>query len=134
MPKTSALNIVLLTAALMALGLLIASPISAKPGWSHPVLGALDLSQEQQQQIGNLRGAFREQFGALDWSLENGAHAPETLQQARELRMALRAEIREVLTDEQRQAMDAARRGTCPHSGGQVAPVHNQQQTTTLFL
>lgn len=133
MPKTSALNIVLLAAALMALGLLIASPISAKPGWSHPVLGALDLSQEQQQQIGNLRSAFREQFKGLDWSVENGAHAPETLQQARELRMALRAEIREVLTDEQRQAMDAARRGSCPHSG-QVAPVRTQQQTTTLFL
>lgn len=131
MRKLSVLNILVLTAALMAFGLLV-SPLAAKPG-SHPVLGQLDLTQEQQQQIQNLRSAFRNQFDTLDWSVENGGHAPETLQQARELRMALRAEIREVLTDEQRQAMDASRRGSCPHSG-KATPVRVQQQTTTLYL
>lgn len=138
MRKKSALNIALLAALLMALGLLMVNPLlasslSSKPGGSHPVLGGLELSDEQQQQIRNLRSAFRDQVNALDWSVENGAHSPQTLRQARELRMALRAEVREVLTEEQRQAMDAARRGSCPHSG-RVAPVRTQQRTSTLFL
>ena len=133
MRKTQALNAVLLSAALLALGLMFAAPIAAKPGWSHPAMGELELTREQQQQMRNLRSAFQDQLKSLDWSVQQGGHAADTLQQARELRLALRAEMRAVLTDEQRLAMDAARRGTCPHSG-EGAPVRVQQQTTTLYL
>jgi len=133
MRSTTTFNAVLLVAALVALAVLTASPISAKPGWSHPVLGNLDLSREQQAQIQNLRSAFRDQFKSLDWSVQDGGHAPETLQQARELRIALRAEIREVLTDEQRQAMDSARRG-CPHHGKAAPARADQPQSGTLYL
>lgn len=131
MRKLFSANLIVIVSALAAI-VLLAGPLAAKPG-SHPVLGQLDLSQEQQQEIQNLRSAFRDQVDSLDWSVTNGGHAPETMQQWRELRMALRAEIREVLTDEQRQAMDAVRRGSCPYSG-KVAPARTQQQTTTLFL
>lgn len=133
MRTTKTLNSIVFIAALAALALLVTSPISAKPGWSHPVLGDLTLSSEQQEQISNLRSAFRDQFKSLDWSVEEGGHAPETLQQARELRMALREEIRDVLTDEQREAMDSARRG-CPHHGKAAPSRVDPSPTRTLFL
>ena len=131
MRKLFSANLIVIVSALAAIALL-AGPLAAKPS-SHPVLGQLDLSQEQQQEIQNLRSAFRDQVDALDWSVTNGGHAPETMQQWRELRIALRAEIRDVLTDEQREVMDAVRRGSCPYSG-KMAPVRTQQQTITLFL
>ena len=131
MRKLFTANVIVIASTLAAI-VLLAGPLAAKPS-SHPVLGQLGLTQEQQQQIQNLQSAFRDQLGSLDWSVTNGDHAPETMQQWRELRIALRAEIREVLTDEQRQAMDAVSRKACPHSG-KVAPARVQQQTTTLFL
>lgn len=132
MRKTSTLNATLLVAALVTLAFLVASPISAKPGWSHPLLSELNLSSEQQKQIHNLRSAYRAQFKDLDWSVQDGGHFPETLQQARELRIALREEIREVLTEEQIELMDSARQG-CPYSGKR-GPAPARPQTTTLFL
>ena len=92
------------------------TPVTAKPGWSmenHPVLG---LTEEQRDYINNLRAAYRERIGELDWSVTDNGHPPETLQEARELRAALRAEIRDVLTDEQHEAMKR-NQFSCPHSG-----------------
>ncbi len=132
MRNRQALNTTLLLAALAALAFLVASPISAKPGWSHPVLGQLELSSEQQNEIQNLRSAFRDQFRGLDWSYDEGGHSSETLQQARELRIALREEIREVLTEQQRELMDSARKG-CPYSGKR-APASASPQSATLYL
>lgn len=131
MRKSTSLKITAVLVAVAAL-VLLAGPLAAKPG-SHPVLGQLELSQQQQQQIQNLRSAYREKLNTLDWSVNDGAHAPETLQQWRELRIALRAEIREVLTEDQRQALDASSRKSCPYSG-QATPVRVQQRTNTLFL
>ena len=131
MRKFFSANLIVMVSALATV-FLLAGPLAAKPN-SHPVLGQLELNPDQQRQIENLQSAFREQIGELDWSVSDGGHAPETLQQWRELRIALRAEIREVLTDEQRQAMDAVRRGSCPYSG-KAAPVRVQQPTTTTLL
>lgn len=132
MRKFFSANLIVIVSALATV-FLLAGPLAAKPN-SHPVLGQLELSQDQQQQIANLQSAFREQVSELDWSVVNGSHAPETLQQWRELRIALRAEVRDVLTEEQQQVADAMRRGVCPYSG-KVAPARAQQPTTTtLFL
>lgn len=132
MRKHHALNATALAAVLVVLALLFASPILAKPGWSHPAPGDLALSAQQREQISNLRSAFGHKLKALDWSVGDGGHAPETLQQARELRLALRAEIRDILTAEQLARMDSAHR-SCPHGGKpDMQPVRHQ--TTTLYL
>ncbi len=130
MRKFLTANFIVVVSAL-AVFVLLAGPLAAKPS-SHPVLGQINLTEEQRQEIQNLRGAFRDEVDSLDWSVTEEGHDAETLQQWRELRMALRDEIREVLTEEQREAMDAARRGTCPYSG-KTAPA-STEQTTTLFL
>jgi hypothetical protein len=132
MRKHTALNATVLTAALVVLALLFTSPILAKPGWSHPAHGDLALSSEQRNEIRNLRGAFHDKLKALDWTVDEGGHAPETLQQARELRLALRAEIRDVLTSEQLERMGSANR-SCPH-GGKGDAQQVRQQGTTLYM
>lgn len=132
MRKHHALNATALAAVLVVGSLLFVSPILAKPGWSHPTPGDLALSAEQREQINNLRSAFSHKLKSLDWSVEEGGHAPETLQRARELRMALRAEVRDILTAEQLKRMDSARR-SCPH-GGKPDMLPVRQETATLYL
>ncbi len=110
------------------------TPVTAKPGWSmenHPMLG---LTEEQRDYIDDLRAIYRERIGELDWSVTEEGHAPETLQEARELSAALRAEIREVLTDEQREAMKSYR-ASCPHSGQRGSRKQQIDRTSgTLYL
>lgn len=132
MKNRFALTATILAALLVALAVLFTSPTLAKPGWSHPAQGDLTLSAEQRDRISNLRGAFHDKLKALDWTVDENGHASETLQQARELRLALRAEIRDVLTPAQLERMDSAHR-SCPHGGKrEIQPV--RQQTTTLYL
>ncbi|MFP4277649.1 MAG: hypothetical protein ACLFQ2_09515 [Wenzhouxiangella sp.] len=132
MKRAQVIYALAVTGCLVVLALAFSSPIAAKPGWSHPGHGDLALSSEQRKQIANLRGAFHERIKALDWSVEDGSHDPATLQQARELRLALRAEIREVLTDAQLEHMESAGK-RCPRGGQpEIRPV--RQQTTTLYL
>ncbi len=110
------------------------SPVTAKPGWSmenHTVLG---LTEEQRDYIDDLRSAYRERIGELDWAVTEDGHPPETLQEARELRAALRAEIREVLTDEQREAMKG-KQAACPHSGQRGSQTRQINRSSgTLYL
>ncbi|MFW5815433.1 MAG: hypothetical protein ACOCVP_01130 [Wenzhouxiangella sp.] len=132
MKQAHVLNALAIAACLAALALVFSSPIAAKPGWSDPARGDLALSGEQRDQIANLRGAFHDRIKDLDWSIHDGEHDPKTLQQARELRLALRAEIRDVLTAKQLEHMDSARK-RCPHGGApEKQPV--RQQTNTLYL
>ncbi|NDY94187.1 hypothetical protein [Wenzhouxiangella limi] len=132
MKKAHILNVLLVAGSLAVLALVFSSPIAAKPGWSNPEPGGLALSGAQRDQIANLRGAFHEKIKDLDWSVDDSGHDPETLQRARELRLALRAEIRDVLTEEQLEHIDSAQK-RCPHGGKrEQQPV--RQQTTTLYL
>ncbi|MFW6341145.1 MAG: hypothetical protein ACOC0Q_09785 [Wenzhouxiangella sp.] len=111
MKRAQVIYALAVTGCLVVLALAFSSPIAAKPGWSHP---------------------GHERIKALDWSVEDGSHDPATLQQARELRLALRAEIREVLTDAQLEHMESAGK-RCPRGGQpEIRPV--RQQTTTLYL
>ena len=127
--KLSKLLFTLLIGVALGIGILVFSaPISAKPGWQHPAQGELALTAEQREQISNLRAAFHERIKGLDWSVTDGQHAPDTLREARELRLALRAEIKDVLSDEQLAHLRSMRK-SCPH-GGEAA----QPQTTTLYL
>ena len=120
---------VLLLGSALGIGILaFSAPLSAKPGWQHPAQGELALSTEQREQIANLRAAFRDRVNNLDWSVTDGQHAPGTLQQARELRLALRAEIRDVLTEAQLNHLRSSA-GSCPHSGQTV-----KRQSATLYL
>ena len=133
MRQFSAIVFAGLLAALIGFGL-SAAPVTAKPGWSmenHPVLG---LSEEQRDYIADLRAAYRDRIRDLDWSVTDDGHSSDTLREARALRSALRAEIQEVLTDEQREAMQRSR-STCPHSGkGAPTPVRVEQSSGTLYL
>ena len=128
MKLTHWLAIVLFGTALGLGALALSAPISAKPGWQHSAQSELALTDEQRAQIANLRAAFRDQVKSLDWSVEDGEHAPTTLQQARELRMALREEIRDVLTDAQLDHM-RSQRSACPHGSAIAKP-----KSTTLYL
>ncbi len=132
MKQAHIFNALIVVGCLAVLALVLSSPIAAKPGWAQPDHGDLALSGEQREQIANLRGAFHERIKELDWSVREGGHDPETLQRARELRLALRAEIRDVLTQQQLEHMESASK-RCPHGGKRgIQPV--RQQTTTLYL
>lgn len=127
--KFGNLLVVVLLGSALAVGILaFSAPLSAKPGWQYPAQGELALSPEQREQIANLRAAFRDRVKRLDWSVTDGQHAPATMQKARELRIALREEIREVLTNEQLNHLRSGA-GSCPHGGQAV-----KRQSATLYL
>ena len=102
------------------------------PGWSHPGHDGLTISETQREQIRNLHDAYRAALSSLDWSVDEDGHSSETMQQARELRIALRAEIMDVL-----QRGDSGRapagEGTCPWSGKKI-PAKSQSNAETLYL
>lgn len=131
--KTLSRTIALLVL-LCGLALAAAGPISAKPGWSHPGQEAPSSSftAEQRDHIRNLHSAYRAALSELDWSIGEHGHAPETMQKARELRMALRAEIFDVLHRDS-QAAKSSEKGTCPYSG-RAMPVRFDTDAATLYL
>jgi len=122
------LTILLLGTALGFGILALSAPIAAKPGWSQPDSSDLTLTGEQREKIANLRAAFHERVKGLDWSIKDGEHAADTLRKARELRMALREEIQDVLTDEQLSHLHSHSK-RCPHGGTPA-----ERQATTLYL
>lgn len=136
MRKAGFFGAALFAASLGGLALTTSGPTSAMPGWSHPGDSSVSIQPEQREQINALHSAYRAALAKLDWSIvENGGengHAPETMQQARELRMALRAEIFDVLHRDG-QVADSAPEGACPYSG-QPKPVRLEGSTRTLYL
>lgn len=125
-----------LTAALLAAFLggiaLVAGPISAMPDWPHPAHEGISLSDKQRDQIRNLHSAYRAALSNLDWSVGENGHSSETMQQARELRIALRAEIMDVLRrGDTRQG--STPEGVCPYSG-KPTPVKFESDADTLYL
>jgi len=133
MKKVSFLSTVLVLAALGGLALFAAGPISAMPGWSHPghASPSIAVTEEQREHIRNLHSAYRAALSNLDWRIADNGHAPETMQQARELRMALRAEIAEVL--DRGGEVAGAGEGACPYSG-HAKPVRFKVDANTLYL
>ncbi|HKL51554.1 MAG TPA: hypothetical protein VJ908_10325 [Wenzhouxiangellaceae bacterium] len=123
-------------ALLGAFALAAAGPTAAMPGWSHsaqtaPSVGP-SIDKQQRDQIKALHGAYRAALSELDWRVGENGHAPDTMQQARELRMALRAEIFDVLHRGSRIA-GAAPAGSCPYSG-ESTPGRPMNDANTLYL
>ena len=121
---------------LVAFALAAAGPTAAMPGWSHSGQTAPavepSINAQQRDQIKALHDAYRAALAELDWSVGENGHAPDTMQQAQELRMALRAEIFEVLHRGGRVA-DSVPEGSCPYSG-KVKPVRFVKDANTLYL
>lgn len=134
MPKIKLLNKALVLASLCGLALVAAGPISAMPGWSHPGHAAPSaaFTAEQRDHIRNLHSAYRAALSELDWSLGEKGHSPETMRQARDLRMALRAEISDVLRRGNETA-GSNQPGACPYSGRKT-PVKFDRNAPTLYL
>jgi Spy/CpxP family protein refolding chaperone len=113
-------NFKTLTLALATAGALnLAGPLLAKPGHDpvQRLSAKLELSTEQQHQLSALFEAHREQMRA-DGSRERG--------ERREARMALNAEIRELLNAEQAEQFDAMQRRGGKGYGGQRRGGHFQ--------
>ena len=136
MMNAKVLGAALLLAVLGGLALFAAGPTSAMPGWSHS--GQTDspahpsISEEQRDQIKALHSAYRAALSQLDWSIDDNGHAPDTMQQAKELRMALRAEISDVLRRGS-DAMASSSETGCPY-GGQRKPVKFADNAQTMYL
>jgi len=136
MMNAKVLGAALLLAVLGGLALFAAGPTSAMPGWSHS--GQTDspahpsISEEQRDQIAALHSAYRAALSQLDWSMGENGHAPDTMQQAKELRMALRAEISDVLR-RGTEATGSASEGGCPYSGERT-PVKFADNAPTIYL
>ncbi|HMB37547.1 MAG TPA: hypothetical protein VKO85_00575 [Wenzhouxiangellaceae bacterium] len=136
MMKAKVLGTALFLAALSGLALVAAGPTSAMPGWldsgqaslsSHP-----SINEKQRDQIKALHSAYRAALSKLDWSTGENGHSPDTMQQAKELRMALRAEISDVLRRGSEVAGSSSESG-CPYSG-QRKPVKFGDNVPTLVL
>ena len=134
MKAANILTVLLLGSALGTGVLIFSSPTEAEANWQHSDRGTLALTGEQREQIADLSDVFHDRIKSLDWSVQDGNHDPDTLRAARELRLALRAEIREVMTQEQLEHIHSARK-TCPR-GGQAHPGPQpvQADSATLYL
>ncbi len=120
---------VLMAVALLSALAFAAAPIAAMPGWSKDTSGVVPITEQQRDQIQNLHRAYRAAIANLDWSVSENGHASETMQQARELRIALRAEILDVIHRDGQAAQSAG----CPY-GGKAQPVRVDRDTDTLYL
>lgn len=139
MLKVKYLGTLVLLAALGGLAFVAAGPTAAMPGWSHPdrpdASGnppVASINDEQREEIRQLHGAYRAALAELDWSVGQNGHASETMQQARELQMALRAEIFDVLHRDS-EATSSTDEGGCPYSGRAI-PVKLDSDAPTLYL
>lgn len=131
MTKIKLMGAALVLAAAGGLTLVTAGPTSAMPGWGDGH-GGMSITQEQREQIRNLHSAYRAALSNLDWSVDENGHSAKTMQQARELRIALRAEIMDVL-DRGKQPAGSTSEGTCPYSG-EAEPVRLKSNANTLYL
>lgn len=110
---------------LAASGVLIAvsEPSSAMPGWSSKGSANSSITSAQHEQMVLLKEAYRAALAELDWSADDGGHSSETMQQARELHMALRAEMASIMRRGQPSEGRETPSGACPYSGNQDGPI-----------
>lgn len=120
----------LLAAVLVGLAVTIGPIMAVADGADNPPSTAA-ISSDQREQIRNLHEAYRAALAKLDWSAGPEGHAPDTLRQARELRVALRAEIFDVIHRGAEHAPAAGEQ--CPYSGKAV-PVRVKAAAGTLYL
>lgn len=132
MMKGRLFGIVLFAISFGALALATAGQTSAMPGWSNSGKPGISINETQRDQIKALHGAYRAALAELDWSVGENGHATETVRQARELRMALRAEISDVLGRSNENA-GSNEQGACPYSGRKT-PVRFDDSAPTLYL
>jgi len=136
MMKAKLLGTALFLAALGGLALVAADPTSAMPGWSNSGPASMSshpsINQKQRDQIKALHSAYRAALSELDWSIGDNGHSPDTMQQAKELRMALRAEISDVIRRGSELTGSSSESG-CPYSG-QRKPVRFGDNAETLVL
>ncbi|MBL38967.1 MAG: hypothetical protein CMP07_11215 [Xanthomonadales bacterium] len=132
MMKGKLFGVVLFAISFGALALATAGQTAAMPGWSNSGKPGISISETQRDQIIALHGAYRAALAELDWSLGENGHAPETMRQARDLRMALRAEISDVIRRGNETA-GSNEQGACPYSGRKT-PVSFDDNAPTLYL
>ena len=132
MSNAKLFGILLLLALIGGVMLVTSSPSSAMPGWTDPGQTRPSVTAQQQDMIRALHDAYRAAVAELDWSVGENGHAPETVEQARELRMALQAEIKGVL-ERGRENQPSAGNSVCPYSG-QTRPVKFESKGPTLYL
>jgi len=108
------------------------APLSAMPGWSEPGRSAVPITEEQREHIRNLHDAYRAALANLDWRVDENGHPPDTVAQARDLELALRAEIIEVM-HRAGEASAPAPGSVCPYSG-KTTPVRLEGDGPTLYL
>lgn len=132
MNETKYRGVLVLLAIFGTMALLAAGPISAMPGWSKSGHPSITINPEQREQIARLHSAYRAALAELDWSLGENGHAPETMRQAQVLRMALRAEISDVLRRDH-ESTGSNESGVCPYSGRKT-PVKFDRNAPTLYL
>lgn len=132
MTNLKLLGVLLLLALIGGLTLVTSSSSSATPGLTSPGHAAPSINAQQRDLIRALHGAYRAAVAELDWSVGENGHAPETVEQARDLRMALEAEIREVLERGNDKGTSSGAR-VRPYSG-QTRPGSSESKSLTLYL
>ena len=132
MTNLKLLGVLLLLALIGGLTVVTSSSSSATPGLTQPGHAAPSINAQQRDLIRALHGAYRAAVAELDWSVGENGHAPETVEQARDLRMALEAEIREVLERGNDEGTSSGER-IRPYSG-QTRPIKFESKGPTLYL
>lgn len=130
--KVQYFGVVLFAVLLGGFALVTSGPIAAMPGWSNSGQPVTSINEIQRDQIKALHGAYRAALAELDWSIGENGHAPETMRQARDLRMALRAEISDVLRRGS-ETGGSNEKSVCPYSGKKM-PVRFDDNAPTLYL
>jgi hypothetical protein len=89
------------------------------------------MSEQRRDQIQQLHSAYKAALAELDWSVDDGGHSADTIQQARELRIALHAEISDVMR--RTSGSERAEPDTCPFSGKSM-PTRSKHEGDTFSL
>lgn len=132
MLNSRTLSVALFVAAIVGIMIAASGPTSAMPGWSKPGASKILITTEQRDHIRNLHAAYKAAVANLDWSVDETGHAPETMRQARDLRLALRAEIIDVI-HHSTAVSESSSEPACPYSG-KTTPVRLENDGQTLYF